>query len=62
MNEEKIKSCDLICPSCHKKLSSNCYYEWCKNTETTLVYKNELSYNYCPNCGQALDWSKIHDK
>lgn len=33
---------DKFCPSCYKNLT---------------MFSASLKYNYCPNCGQRLDWS-----
>lgn len=33
---------DKFCPSCHKNLT---------------MFSTSWEYNYCPHCGQALDWS-----
>ena len=40
-----ISTLEINCPSC---LSNNIYY---------IVDDQFVEYNYCPDCGQALDWS-----
>ena len=38
----KLNESDKFCPSCYKNLT---------------MFSASLKYNYCPNCGQRLDWS-----
>lgn len=37
---------DRFCPSCHKNLTK---------------FSVSWEYNYCPHCGQKLDWSDESD-
>ena len=33
------------------------YWADCPNCKKTCYYDNETNDKFCPNCGQALDWS-----
>ena len=47
----------LKCSKCHQEL--DCFYVRCecKAKKETLIFRERSSYNYCPNCGQKIDWS-----
>jgi len=34
------------------------HYEHCGNCEYTFYELTDTQFKYCPNCGQAIDWSK----
>lgn len=42
INDCKKALLDEFCPSCHKNLT---------------MFSASWKYNYCPHCGQRLDWS-----
>jgi hypothetical protein len=41
---------DFSCPICKKIISENAKFE-----DVCIADKN-IRLNFCPNCGQALDW------
>ena len=43
----------------HRLYCSNCYYPFERNkSEIDLIREHFIVWNkYCPDCGQALDWS-----
>ena len=41
----------------HRLYCPNCYFTFCFNKENLDAIKQMQMYNYCPDCGQALDWS-----
>ena len=47
----------------HRLYCSNCYYPFERNkSELPLIREYFIVGNkYCPDCGQALDWSDIND-
>ena len=46
----------------HRLYCSNCYYPFERNkSEIALIREHEIGYRYCPDCGQALDWSDTND-
>ncbi len=47
-----FKSFNYVCPECAYRQISQIEGEWIAGQH----------YNYCSNCGQALDWSDTNDK
>lgn len=56
-----------MCKRCYVSFCEHCEPEWYKDSPCIEDYdmcpscKNELSskrFKFCPECGQALDWSK----
>ena len=39
----------------------NPVYDTWKCPDCHTVYDYDDKYNYCPNCGQHIDWSEIND-
>lgn len=33
----------------------------CDHTQAFQVFNNE-KFNYCPDCGEKIDWKKLEDK
>ncbi|GHU51686.1 hypothetical protein AGMMS49975_05920 [Clostridia bacterium] len=53
-----VPICDGVCPNCHHCFDRVFYGDstsCCESGEYTEAY--EIDCNFCPNCGQALDWS-----
>lgn len=47
----------LKCGCCYKEL--DCDYEYYVNREKELlIIRTNSKYNYCPNCGQMIEWSE----
>lgn len=58
--------CDICISALEKQLPKKAThpYEHCANPQCPVcgdwewsTYKSQWKPNYCPNCGQALDWS-----
>ena len=51
-----VKNNTILCGMCHEPMGIGfCYYQ---NSEKRQYFvRNDCHSNYCPNCGQAIDWS-----
>ena len=45
---------DYACPTCHEI--------WTSREEIRDEYSDDRIYNYCPACGQRIDWEGILDE
>lgn len=55
--KKPINNNDILeCPRCHKEL--NCDYAICLRAgeQNPLIVRTGSSYEYCPKCGQAIEW------
>lgn len=48
------------CSKCDKGCDSLCedYTDRCPECKKVIYNEHGVTYAYCPNCGQALDWSE----
>lgn len=48
----------------HRLFCPTCYFTFCFNKMNIDGIKQMQMYNYCPDCGQAIDWEDedgLHD-
>lgn len=57
-NEYKQTLQELVDKSTPKKHLNNSWIIFCPKCKHLPVMENGKGHNYCPNCGQLLDWSK----
>ena len=42
----------------HRLYCPQCYFTLAFNKDNADFIKSNQMYNYCPSCGQALDWTR----